>query len=153
MKKSAGNAPDMEQFRKLLKDKHLKATPQRLAVHEAMLSLTHAGADDVARHIRESQGTEITTASVYNILSTLADLKIYRRRLSSDSRMYFDVISSDHLHLYDTRFNEFRDISDNNLLSMLENQLKGRKFKGYKIDGVDIQIICHSTDRHRTKKD
>lgn len=151
MKKTVGKAPDMEQFRKLLKDRELKATPQRLAVHEAMLALTHAGADSVAQYIKEHSGTDISVASVYNILSSLADEKIYKRRMSSNNKMYFDVIASDHMHLYDTRFDEFKDIHDNNLLALLESQMKGRKFKGYKIDGMDVQIICHSTDRSRKK--
>ena len=40
-------APDMEKFRSILKTKGLKATPQRLAVHEAMLAMGHASADMV----------------------------------------------------------------------------------------------------------
>ena len=39
--------PTMEEFKALLKKHSLKATPQRLAVHEAMMSLGHACADMV----------------------------------------------------------------------------------------------------------
>jgi len=35
-------APSIEEFKSLLKGNGLKVTPQRLAVHEAMLRLGHA---------------------------------------------------------------------------------------------------------------
>ena len=48
MKGTRGNGiPDIIQFKRLLRDHGLKATPQRTAVHEAMSDLVHAGADDV----------------------------------------------------------------------------------------------------------
>ena len=62
-------APDMESFRSILKSKGLKATPQRIAVHAAMLALGHASADLVYEHIKKEGTAEVTVASVYNILS------------------------------------------------------------------------------------
>ena len=58
----------MEEFRILLKKHSLKATPQRLAVHQAMMNLGHASVDMVTEHVLAT-GTKVTTASVYNILS------------------------------------------------------------------------------------
>lgn len=153
MKKTGRHTPDREQFKNLLKDAGMKATPQRLAVHDAMMVLGHASADMVADYISKNSQTSIAVASVYNILSGLADLRIYSRRLSSSNKMFFDVNSSKHIHLYDTRFNEYLDIPDNDVLALVESKFKGRKFKGYKIDGIDIQIICHSTKRKPRKED
>lgn len=152
MKKSGRHIPDTEQFKALLKGAGMKATTQRLAVHDAMTALEHASADTVAQYIRDKGDAEITAASVYNILSKMADLKIYARRLSDSNKMFFDVDPSRHMHLYDTRFNEYRNIPDNDVLSIIESRFKGRKFKGYRIDGVDIQIICHSTARGGRKQ-
>ena len=135
-------APDMEGFRKLLKEKGLKVTPQRLAVHEAMLQLGHASADMVAEYMSSCSGTGITISSVYNALSTLADRKIYRRRTSSNNKMYFDVNTFRHLHIYDCVNNEYRDIIDDELLELVEAHFKGRNFRGYKLDSIDIQLIC-----------
>ena len=39
--------PTIQEYRNLLKQHSLKATPQRLAVHEAMIELGHASADMV----------------------------------------------------------------------------------------------------------
>lgn len=52
MKAKTLSAPTIEEFKVLLRNKNLKATPQRVAVHEAMLSLGHASADMVVEHIK-----------------------------------------------------------------------------------------------------
>ena len=135
----------MDRYRSALKSHSLKATPQRLAVHEAMLSLGHASADQVCAWLR-SRGTEkVTASSVYNILSQMALLGIYGHRLSANSKMYFDVNTFKHIHLYDAVNNDYKDVIDDDLLEMVEAKIKSKKFRGYKVEGVDIQIICHPT--------
>lgn len=141
------SAPDISQFKNILKEKGLKATPQRLAVHDAMLKLGHASADMVAGQMQAAGITRITIASVYNILSTLADLKLYSRRLSSNNKMYFDVNTFKHIHVYDKENNEYRDVIDDELVSLVESRLKGRRFRGYTVDSIDIQIVCHPSRR------
>lgn len=136
-------AADEEAFRKRLKAHGLKVTGQRLAVHGAMMSLIHASAEQVRERIGSS--CRISLASVYNILSELADNNIYSRRLSTNNKMYFDVFPERHVHLYDTRNNEYLDIEGQDLLDTIEAGLKRHRFRGYKIDGFDIQILCHPT--------
>ena len=65
---------NIEEFKVLLKKHSLKATPQRLAVHEAMMSLGHASADMVTEMITQKGTTKVTVASVYNILTNMAML-------------------------------------------------------------------------------
>ena len=131
----------------MLKDKGLKATPQRLAVHQAMRTLGHASAEEVAAQIAAQGGTAVSPASVYNILTTLADLRIYDRRSGRGNKMVFDVRSGRHLHLYDTRDETWQDLDDEELLSLVEAHFKGRRFRGYKIDGIEVQLLCHPTRR------
>ena len=131
----------------MLKDKGLKATPQRLAVHQAMRTLGHASAEEVAAQIAAQGGTAVSSASVYNILTTLADLRIYDRRSGRGNKMVFDVRSGRHLHLYDTRDETWQDLDDEELLSLVEAHFKGRRFRGYKIDGIEVQLLCHPTRR------
>ncbi len=140
-------APDMEEFKKLLKKHSLKATQQRLAVHKAMLSLGHASADMVADEIKKEDTTNVTVASVYNILSQIAQLGIYNRRMSSNSKMYFDVNTFKHIHLYDHVNNTFKDVIDDELVAYVAEALMKRKYKGYRIEDVDIQIVCRPS-RH-----
>lgn len=141
----------IDAFKELLKSKGLKATPQRLAVHEAMMYLVHASADMVCQRIEETSQTRITVTSVYNILSSLAELGIYSRRLSSSSKMFFDINGFKHVHLYDRINHEYKDVMDDKLRLSISNLLRGRKFKGYNIEDFDIQIICKPSRANRKK--
>lgn len=135
----------IEQFRAALKRHSMKATPQRLAVHEAMMKLGHASADMVTEEILNNGGTKVTVASVYNILSHLALLGIYRHRLSANNKMYFDVNTFRHIHIYDCENHRYKDIIDDDLMELIESHLGHRKFRGYKIEDIDIQIIARQT--------
>ena len=145
MKGKDKDIPDILRFRKMLRDKGLKATPQRLAVHEAMRVLVHAGADEVAAQVAAQGGTPVSPASVYNILSTLVDLGIYDRRCGQGVRQVFDVRADRHLHLYDTQNQNWRDLNDAELVSWFDAHFKGRRFRGYKIDGFEVLLLCHPT--------
>lgn len=140
----------MDRFKSVLKRHSLKATPQRLAVHEAMLSLGHASADQVSEWISAKGSARVTVASVYNILTQMTLLGVYTHRFSANNKMYFDVNTFGHIHLYDTVNNEFKDVMDEELIEMVESKVKRKRYRGYKVDGVDIQILCHPTTRKNT---
>jgi len=139
--------PDIERFHRKLTNLGLKITPQRTAVHLAMISLVHANAEMVAQQIKQEGTVKVSTPSIYNILNELADCGVYARRMSRNNRMYFDLITKKHVHLYDTKHNEFKDIADDEVIKLVETYFKGRRWRGYKLDGVEIQLICHSTRR------
>jgi Fe2+ or Zn2+ uptake regulation protein len=141
-------APDLDKFRTLLKKYNLKVTPQRLAVHEAMLALGHASADMVTEYIITRGKAKVTVASVYNILSQLTLLGIYNHRMTANNKMYFDVNTFKHFHLYDTVNNCYTDVIDEDLQKIIEDRLLNKHYKGYKVDNIDVQILCHPT-HHR----
>ena len=137
--------PSLEEFKAILKKHALKATPQRLAVHEAMIALGHASADMVTEAVKEKSTAKVTVASVYNILTQMASLGIYHHRMSSNNKMYFDVNTFKHLHFYDKDNHVFRDVIDDDLVSLIESHLSRKRVKGYKIEGFDIQLIGRPT--------
>lgn len=139
----------VEELKVFLRKHSLKTTPQRIAVHEAMLALGHACADMVTEYIAEHSGAKVTVASVYNILTAMAGIGVYSHRLSANNKMYFDVNTFSHIHLYDTVNNTYRDIYDEDLLAYASARLRRRKFKGYNVDGFDIQILCHPSRKGR----
>lgn len=139
----------MDHFKNVLKAHSLKATPQRLAVHEAMLKLGHASADMVTEEILKSSSTKVTVASVYNILTNMALLGIYHHRLSSNNKMYFDVNTFRHLHIYDCENHQYKDVVDNELMELVENHFVKRRFRGYSIEHIDIQLIGRPTKKKR----
>lgn len=143
--RSRRKSADVEAFSRQLHNHSMKATPRRIAVHEAMMNLVHASADQVLESVLKAGKVKITRGTVYTILSELADKGIYARRYSSTGTMFFDVNPWRHVHLYDTRNHDFVDLDEEEILKGVEDRLRGRRFKGYKIDDIDIQIICHPT--------
>lgn len=134
----------MEEFRTQLRRHGLKATRQRIAVHEVMAELVHASADMVREELAR-RGLKVTTASVYNILSQLADFRIYGRRLSATNKMFFDVVPGHHIHMYDRENHVWRDMQDEDLDALVNAHLKRRKFKGFTVEDIDIQLIARQT--------
>lgn len=140
--------PSMDEFRTFLRRHGLKATRQRLAVHEVMMELVHASAEMVKEEL-EKRGARVTTSSVYNILSQLADCRIYGRRMSGANKMFFDVIGGRHIHLYDRENHTYRDLVDEDLDALINAHLKRRKFKGFTIEDIDIQLIARPTRKNK----
>ena len=139
--------PTIEEFRDILKKHSLKATPQRLAVHEAMMELGHACADMVTERIKAKGTAKVTLASVYNILTHMAMLKVYSYRLSANNKIYFDVNTFKHIHLYDQEQHIFKDVVDDELIALLESHLGRKRVKGYKIESIDIQLVARPTKK------
>ena len=137
--------PTLEEFKIILKKHSLKATPQRLAVHEAMMSLGHACADMVTEAIKEKGSAKVTLASVYNILTHMAMLGVYNYRLSANNKMYFDVNTFKHIHFYDQDNHVFRDVIDDELVAMIESHLSRKRIKGYRVESIDIQLVGRPT--------
>lgn len=142
--------PDLAEFKAILKKHELKATPQRLAVHEAMMALGHASADMVTEMIKEHGNAKVTVASVYNILTHMAMLGVYHYRMSSNNKMYFDVNTFKHIHFYDHANHTFRDVIDDELVRMIEAHLSRKRVKGYKIESFDIQLVGRPTKKKYT---
>ena len=140
--------PTPEEFRSQLRRHGLKATRQRVAVHEAMMVLVHASADMVCDFLKES-GSRVTATSVYNTLSHLADCRIYSRRLSTAGKMFFDVENAHHIHLYDRENHLYRNLQDDELNELVNAHLKRRKFKGFTVEDIDIQLIARPTTRKK----
>lgn len=138
---------DIEDFKRMLKRKGLKTTPQRLCVHTAMLELGHASAEMVCERIAKAGGHKVTEASVYNILTHFANLGIYSFRMSSNNKMYFDVNTFPHIHLYDRQNNVYRDILDSELMAAIYDRLSHKKFKGFAVENIDIQIVVSPTKK------
>ena len=139
--------PNLEEFKEILRKHSLKATPQRLAVHEAMMELGHASADMVTEMIKGKGTAKVTLASVYNILTQMAMLKVYNYRLSANNKMYFDVNTFKHMHLYDSENHMFKDVVDDDLVALIESYLTRKRVKGYKIESIDIQLVARPTKK------
>jgi Fur family transcriptional regulator, stress-responsive regulator len=83
----------------LLRRHHLRVTPQRLAVMQAVSAEPHATADAVAGSVRAQIGS-ISVQAVYETLATLAERGLLRRIQPAGSpARYEDRVGDNHHHL------------------------------------------------------
>ncbi len=134
--KSAGSIEAM------LKACGLKATSQRVAVYEVMRRLGHASADAVFDCLQAS-APNVTLATVYNVLDSFVGAGLISRRFSSNSKMYYDITTSPHCHLYDEETHTIVDYDDTELVGIVERYLRAHRPEGFEFSGVDIQIVGH----------
>ena len=138
---------DTEQVRTRLNEHGLKATPQRIRVYKAMCRLGHAAADSVYQELGAERGA-MTLATVYNVLESLTEAGLLVRRPSFSNKMFFDVETAPHFHLYRQDTGEMTDFPDPALQQALEDRIRERIPEGLSFDGVEIQILCHKTDEN-----
>ena len=118
----------------------LKATPQRIAVYKEMQNLGHACADMVAENLKESFPS-LTVATIYNVLDSFVEVGLLVKRFSSNNKMYFDVNTYDHVHIYDEQLNAYKDYNDPVLVKMVTDYLNIVEIPNFKFRTVDIQIL------------
>jgi Fur family peroxide stress response transcriptional regulator len=118
----------------------LKATPQRIAVYKEMQNLGHACADMVAENLKESFPS-LTVATIYNVLDSFVEVGLLVKRFSSNNKMYFDVNTYDHVHIYDEQLNAYKDYNDPLLVKMVTDYLNNVEIPNFKFRTVDIQIL------------
>lgn len=138
---------DTEQVRTRLNEHGLKATPQRIRVYKAMCRIGHAAADSVYQELGAERGA-MTLATVYNVLESLTEAGLLVRRPSFSNKMFFDVETAPHFHLYRQDTGQMTDFPDPALQQALEDRIRERMPEGLSFDGVEIQILCHKADEN-----
>lgn len=95
---------------KLLRDRGLQVTAQRLAVLRAISRLPHCTADDIADEVRGEIGT-ISRQAVYDALGLLSENGLVRRIQPAGSpARYEDRVGDNHHHLICRRCGKTVDV-------------------------------------------
>ncbi|MBQ5593515.1 MAG: transcriptional repressor, partial [Bacteroidales bacterium] len=105
-----------------------------------MQNLGHACADMVAENLKESFPS-LTVATIYNVLDSFVEVGLLVKRFSSNNKMYFDVNTYDHVHIYDEQMNAYKDYNDPVLVKMVTDYLNNVEIPNFKFRTVDIQIL------------
>ncbi|MCQ2136615.1 MAG: transcriptional repressor [Bacteroidales bacterium] len=132
-----------------MKRRSMKATPQRVAVHESMLRLVHASADQVFSDIQANSEAKLTRSTVYNVLGDMVRIGLYACRMGSSGKTFYDVFPGSHLHLYDCENHIFKDVTDEELSSLVKEHLSHKRFRGFTIENIDIQVVVRPTRRKK----
>lgn len=132
----------MEHIKSILKASGLKITVQRILVYQALEKLKHAPVDEVVKEVHLVLPS-ITVASVYNILELYAKEHIIGRMHTTDNKLFYDITSTPHSHLYALTEHRIEDFIDEELKALISDYLKRKEIKGFKLDDVNIQLIGH----------
>jgi Fur family peroxide stress response transcriptional regulator len=118
----------------VLRDRGLKVTPQRLAVHRAVLeSVGHPDAEEIWAAVR-TELPNISLRTVYEVLHTLADLGEIREVDLATGSSRFDPTTSDHHHLVCTRCGAVADV----FLDGPAVQVPAVQQQGFTVDTYEI---------------
>lgn len=141
---------DPADIRKILRRYGLKATPQRVAVYETMRELGHASADMVYQQASMALNT-LTVATVYNVLESFVQAGLLQRRMSSNNKMYLDVNTYNHCHLYCEKTHSYKDYDDPELMLLIHNHFRNRKIRGFDLHRIDVQLVGQKRSSSRLK--
>jgi len=123
-----------------LKEKGLKATSQRIAVLQAVLSLNHPTIEQIITQLKDEYPT-IATGTVYKILDAFVENGIIKRVQTDNDHMRFDGIMQLHHHLYGKDSNKIEDYFDDELNNLLNNYFSKKKIPYFDIESIRIHLI------------
>lgn len=129
-----------EEIRKLLSDKGLKVTPQRMGILEAIYSLNnHPTADHIIRKVRKKY-PHIASGTVYNVLHTFVKNHLIKKVTTDKDVIRYDGILEHHHHLYSPENNLIQDYFDEELDQLLSDFFSRKEIEGFQIDEVMLHI-------------
>ncbi len=119
----------------LLKDRGLKATPQRIAVLEELSRKKHPTIDELYSNIRKKNPT-ISLATVYKNVNLLKDNGIVIDINTVNGKMRYDCFTNPHIHVVCKTCGSIEDLNYDEDLFIYQNSLE--KSRGIMIDRLDI---------------
>lgn len=130
----------VDEIRHLLSDKGLKVTPQRMHILEAVYALeNHPTADHIIAYIRDKY-PNIATGTVYKVLEALVENKLISRVKTDRDIMRYDGVIEKHHHFYCSECDLIEDYIDEELDLLLKDYFKKKKFPGFEIEDITLQI-------------
>ena len=136
---------DIESIKDIFSKNNLKITLQRIAVYKAMETLGHACAEEVISEVHKSNPT-IPVSTIYNALDSLASNHIISRILTGGNKMYFDVSTHEHHHLYCEDNHRIEDFDDTGLTELIKKYMHLKKIEGFDLREVKVQLIGDFTN-------
>jgi Fur family peroxide stress response transcriptional regulator len=131
---------------KILTDKDLRITPQRVAVLDVILNLdTHPSAETIAEFVRINY-PHVPLGTIYKILDIFVEKEIISRVKTEDGIIRYDPIMEKHHHLYCSDSDEIEDYYDSDLNKLLEDYFSNKQIPNFTINDIRLQIIGKHTN-------
>jgi Fur family peroxide stress response transcriptional regulator len=130
-----------EEISSKLVEKGLKVTPQRIAIYEAIITLSnHPTAENIIEYIRKNH-PNISVATVYKVLDVLVENELIKKVKTEKDIMRYDAFMENHHHIYCSDSDRIEDYVDHELNKLLEKYFEEKKIPDFKIEDIKLQII------------
>lgn len=131
---------------RILVEKGLKVTPQRIAVLDILLNLnTHPTADTITEYIRLNY-PHVPIGTVYKILDMFLKHDLVTRVKTENGIIRYDPVTEKHHHIYYSESEQIEDFYDSDLNKILEEYLSKKMIPNFKIEDIKLQIIGRITE-------
>ncbi len=114
-------------FLQILKEKNLKATPQRMAVLKSLNKHTHPTIDELYEDIKKDFPS-VSLATVYKNLNTLKDENLITEVNMPNGKARYDIYVEPHIHIVCDSCEQVLDIPHceelNSYKKSIENNIK-----------------------------
>ncbi|WP_304474748.1 Fur family transcriptional regulator [uncultured Helicobacter sp.] len=137
-------------FEKYLREKHLKITPQRIAMLSQIYNNGHMSVEEIYDQINSTYPS-ISLATIYKNINALCEANILREIKAPKDKQKYELSSDKHLHVYCEVCGKLEDIKLET--SYLENDC-GQK-SGYAISDISAVLIgtCPQCKEDKQKLD
>jgi Fur family peroxide stress response transcriptional regulator len=126
---------------RILVEKSLKVTPQRIAVLDIILNLSnHPTTENIEEYLRISY-PHVPIGTVYKILEVFVEKGIITRVKTDNDIIRYDAILEKHHHLYCSQSEQIKDFYDDNLNKILDDYFRKKQIPNFKIEDIKLQII------------
>ncbi|AIH04585.1 MULTISPECIES: transcriptional repressor [Thermodesulfobacterium] len=121
---------EVESFRRFIKSKGLKYTPEREEIFKEVLSCSgHFDVEDIYLSLK-NKGHKISKASVYRTIPLLIEGGYIQEVYRQSGRSYYEVTlkKKPHLHFICIKCNQVEELVENKLEELLQKEMKKISF-------------------------
>jgi Fur family transcriptional regulator, peroxide stress response regulator len=137
---------------KILTDKGLRVTPQRIAILDIILNLNnHPTTEDITEYLRINY-PRISESTVYKILDAFVKNGIITKVKTENGIIRFDPVTETHHHLYSSDSEQIEDFFDDELNKILDDYFQKKPIPDFKIEDIKVHIKGIFTGNLKQKK-
>jgi Fe2+ or Zn2+ uptake regulation protein len=127
-------------YDRILRDKELKVTPQRIFILEEIRKMGHAGIEDLHDRVKEVYSS-VSLATIYKNIHILVEENILREVPVHGRKPVYEINIGDHVHLCCSKCGEVSDIMDIDTAPMLQ---EAERQSGHKYERIAVMLqgVC-----------
>jgi len=140
---------ELNDINKILKEKNLKVTPQRVAVMKVLMNnRDHPSAEKLIKLILKDH-PYISIGTIYNILDVFVKKRIVVKIQTENNIMRYDPVVKAHHHIYLGNNGEILDYFDDELTELVKDYLsKKNELDSIEINDVKINLLGKRINRN-----